>query len=154
MDFQKKEARKSAAASAARERALERSREKAEHGKLPHGGNAPVIPGEAAADHPVHVRPTDEQGREIRRRITGKRKRASATGGDDQQPRRLEVVTTGPSGPTDPAEASSSLSAPLRRLHERLKDPVNLLKLHIQHYHMSESSFRKRTVALKLPKEV
>ena len=88
--------------------------------------------------------------------MRGKRKRGAThgqTGGDDALP-RLHVEPEGTPAPPDPSEASSTISASLRRLHERLKDPLALMKLHLQHYHMSESSFRKRTAALKLPREI
>jgi hypothetical protein len=42
----------------------------------------------------------------------------------------------------------------LRRIHERLQDEVELLKLHIKHYHMNVSQFRRRTNALKLPEDI
>ena len=39
----------------------------------------------------------------------------------------------------------------LRRVHEKLKDKSELLKLHLKHYHMTLEQFKKRTSALRLP---
>ena len=39
----------------------------------------------------------------------------------------------------------------LRRVHEKLSDPSELLKLHLKHYHMSAQQFRRRTSKLKIP---
>ena len=41
----------------------------------------------------------------------------------------------------------------LKRIHQKLESPVELLKLHLKHYHMSSDQFRKRTSALKIPEE-
>ena len=40
------------------------------------------------------------------------------------------------------------------RIHQKLESPVELLKLHLKHYHMSSGQFRKRTSALKIPEEI
>ena len=34
------------------------------------------------------------------------------------------------------------------------KKPFELLKLHLQHYHMSLKDFKKRTSALQIPKDI
>ena len=47
--------------------------------------------------------------------------------------------------------AEDALPANLRKLHEKLKDNAELLKLHLKHYHMSTAQFRRRTSALKIP---
>eukprot|EP00435_Cladocopium_sp_Y103_P040166 s2649_g10.t2 len=44
-------------------------------------------------------------------------------------------------------------SLALQRIHEKLQSPTELLKLHLKHYHMSTEQFKRRTSALKLPKE-
>ena len=53
-----------------------------------------------------------------------------------------------------PEDAVDGVSRSLARLHERLKDPSELLRLHLKHFHMSTDVFKKRTSALKIPKEV
>ena len=35
-----------------------------------------------------------------------------------------------------------------------MKDPAELLKLHLKHYHMSTDQFKKRTSMLQIPKEI
>ena len=47
----------------------------------------------------------------------------------------------------------ADLPIALRRIHQKLRSPVELLKLHLKHYHMSTDQFRKRTSALKIPEE-
>eukprot|EP00438_Fugacium_kawagutii_P014944 Skav228845 [mRNA] locus=scaffold2630:88:7077:+ [translate_table: standard] len=46
------------------------------------------------------------------------------------------------------------LPVALQRIHDKLQSPTELLKLHLKHYHMSTEQFRRRTSALKLPKEI
>ena len=41
-----------------------------------------------------------------------------------------------------------------RRIHEKLKDKSELLKLHVKHYHMTTEQFKKRTSALRLPQAI
>ena len=58
---------------------------------------------------------------------------------------------------TEPEKESSSkgtLSLALQRIHDKLQSPTELLKLHLKHYHMSTDQFKKRTSALKLPKDI
>ena len=47
-----------------------------------------------------------------------------------------------------------TLSLALPRIHDKLQSPTELLKLHLKHYHMSTEQFKRRTSALKLPKEI
>ena len=42
----------------------------------------------------------------------------------------------------------------LRRIHEKLKDPVELYKPHLKHRHMNLDQFKRRTAALQFPKEI
>ena len=42
----------------------------------------------------------------------------------------------------------------LRRIHDKLRDPTELYKLHLKHHHMSLSQFKKRTSALQIPKDI
>ena len=42
----------------------------------------------------------------------------------------------------------------LRRIHDKLQKDTELLKLHIQRYHMSTAQFRKRTSELMIPESV
>ena len=48
----------------------------------------------------------------------------------------------------------ADLPLALRRIHQKLESPVELLKLHLKHYHMSSDQFRKRTSAPKIPEEI
>eukprot|EP00435_Cladocopium_sp_Y103_P032963 s108_g8.t1 len=47
-----------------------------------------------------------------------------------------------------------TLSFARQRIHEKLQSPAELLKLHLKHYHMSTEQLKRRTSALKLPKEI
>ena len=42
----------------------------------------------------------------------------------------------------------------LRRIHEKLKDKTEPLKLHVKHYHMTTEQFKQRTSALRLPQAI
>ena len=46
-----------------------------------------------------------------------------------------------------------TLSLALQRIHDKLQSPTELLKLHLKHYHMTTEQVKRRTSALKLPKE-
>ena len=47
-----------------------------------------------------------------------------------------------------------TLSLALQRIHDKLQSSTELLKLHLKPYHMSTEQFKRRTSALKLPKEI
>ena len=47
-----------------------------------------------------------------------------------------------------------TLPLALKRIHDKLSSPTEHFKLHLKHYHMSPEQFRRRTSALKLPKEI
>ena len=53
-----------------------------------------------------------------------------------------------------PAPVEPRLPLGLRRIHEKLNSDVELLKIHLKHYHMSLEQFRRRTNQLKLPETV
>ena len=48
----------------------------------------------------------------------------------------------------------SSVPKPLQKIHDRLRDNVELFKLHLQHDHMSTENFKKRTSHLRIPAEI
>ena len=48
----------------------------------------------------------------------------------------------------------SELDLSLKRIHQKLRDPTELLKLHLKHYHMSTEQFMLRTSQLNLPKDI
>eukprot|EP00435_Cladocopium_sp_Y103_P069455 s1543_g33.t1 len=50
--------------------------------------------------------------------------------------------------------AKGTLSVAFQRSHEKLQSTTELLKLHLKHYRMSTEQFKRRTSALKLPKEI
>ena len=49
-------------------------------------------------------------------------------------------------------EGPTSLPLALGRIHQRLSEPQELKKLHLQHHHMTTDQLRFRTRALHLPK--
>jgi len=48
----------------------------------------------------------------------------------------------------------AKLKKSLTKIHEKLSKPVELLKLHLKHYHMSLENFKKRTSQLQIPAKV
>ena len=42
----------------------------------------------------------------------------------------------------------------LSKIHARLRDKAELVKLHLKHYHMKPKNFQRRTSALKCPKDI
>ena len=65
-----------------------------------------------------------------------------------------------PIDPTSPIKSTGSKAEPsvhdisLKRIHNKLSDSAELLKLHLKHYHMTTEQFKKRTSQLQLPKEI
>ena len=64
-----------------------------------------------------------------------------------------EAEPAGPAPNLEP-QAGPPLPLPLRRIHEKLSKDTELLKLHLKHYHMSTTQFRRRTSQLKLPETI
>ena len=56
--------------------------------------------------------------------------------------------------PPEPHPSTSNMPAALLKLHKRLNKEVELYKLHVKHYHMSLSQFKRRTTQLALPDTV
>merc|ERR1712026_336827 len=56
--------------------------------------------------------------------------------------------------PAPPVPQEEDVNKSFKKIHDKLKDETELYKLHLKHYHMTPKSFRHRTSALKLPKEV
>ena len=84
-------------------------------------------------------------------RITGK------TAGTHERMKQSDSVVDSP----EPQEESSarvedpSLIKPaLQRIHSKLSNKAELLKLHLKHYHMTSKQFRQRTSNLQIPKEI
>ncbi len=55
---------------------------------------------------------------------------------------------------TEKGMGPGGLPIALRRIHQKLSKDVELLKLHLKHYHMTPSQFRRRTNLLQLPEEI
>ena len=56
--------------------------------------------------------------------------------------------------PPPPVPQEDDVKKSLKKIHDKLNNETELYKLHLKHYHMTPKSFRHRTSALKLPKEV
>ena len=70
----------------------------------------------------------------------------------EHRSRRLRSKTSvSDQAPLTPVQ---ELSTSLRKLHERLANKDELLKLHLKHYHMSARQFKLRTSELKLPEQI
>ena len=52
--------------------------------------------------------------------------------------------------PTQPKEVLAAMS----KLLARLRNPLELLKLHLKHYHMSLAPLKHRTSSLRLPEDI
>ena len=68
-----------------------------------------------------------------------------------------EPVSEAPKPPQDTGESKSPggmVPPALAKLHKRLEREVELYKLHVKHYHMSPTQFKKRTAQLALPDSV
>ena len=66
----------------------------------------------------------------------------------------IEDVPEVPVSQKKDPKIKADLPLALKRIHQKLESPVELLKLHLKHYHMSSDQFRKRTSALKIPEEI
>ena len=53
-----------------------------------------------------------------------------------------------------PGQEVSRASSAFQRMLEKLRNDVELYKLHVKHYHMSPAQFRRRTSMLGLPGEI
>ena len=69
-------------------------------------------------------------------------------------PRKGETPIDGKSVEPCEREGLSYVPSALLRLHKRLMKDVELYKLHVKHYHMNLTQFRRRTSELALPDEV
>ena len=67
-------------------------------------------------------------------------------GSDALEPRRLSVPL--------PGSEVHAMTPAYRKMLKKLEDSVELYKLHVKHYHMSPTQFRRRTSMLGLPDSV
>ena len=67
-------------------------------------------------------------------------------GNESLEPRRISVPL--------PGSEAQALTPAYRRMIKRLDDKVELYKLHVKHYHMSPTQFRRRTSMLNLPDRI
>ena len=67
-------------------------------------------------------------------------------GSDSLEPRRISVPL--------PGSEAQALTPAYRKMIKRLDDKVELYKLHVKHYHMSPTQFRRRTSMLNLPDRI
>ena len=67
-------------------------------------------------------------------------------GSEALEPRRIALPL--------PGQEVSRASPAFQRMLEKLRNEVELYKLHVKHYHMSPAQFRRRTSMLGLPGEI
>ena len=67
-------------------------------------------------------------------------------GNESLEPRRISVPL--------PASEAQAVTPAYRKMIKRLDDKVELYKLHVKHYHMSPTQFRRRTSMLNLPERI
>ena len=51
-------------------------------------------------------------------------------------------------------EPKSSLDKALEKIHEKLSDPAELLRIHLKHHHMNLQNFKARTSMLRIPQKI
>ena len=68
------------------------------------------------------------------------------SGNDSLERRRISVPL--------PGSEAQALTPAYRKMIKRLDDKVELYKLHVKHYHMSPTQFRRRTSMLNLPDHI
>jgi len=56
--------------------------------------------------------------------------------------------------PAVPEPQAGDLPLAIRRIHSKLRDMVELHKLHLKHYHMTPTQFKRRAQALRLPEDI
>ena len=69
-----------------------------------------------------------------------------APGREDTEPRRIDLPL--------PGQEVSQATPAFKKMLERLRNEVELYKLHVKHYHMSSTQFRRRTSMLGLPDDI
>ena len=67
-------------------------------------------------------------------------------GNESLEPRRISAPL--------PGSEAQALTPAYRKMIKRLDDKVELYKLHVKHYHMSPTQFRRRTSMLNLPERI
>eukprot|EP00434_Breviolum_minutum_P041308 symbB.v1.2.036747.t1/scaffold5255.1/size29345/1 len=67
-------------------------------------------------------------------------------GNESLEPRRISVPL--------PGSEAQALTPAYRKMIKRLDDKVELYKLHVKHYHMSPTQFRRHTSMLNLPERI
>ena len=67
-------------------------------------------------------------------------------GNESLEPRRISVPL--------PGSEAQALTPAYRKMIKRLDDKVELYRLHVKHYHMSPTQFRRRTSMLNLPERI
>ena len=87
---------------------------------------------------------------EVRRRMNSKQSEKGPSAQADQP----EVNPPVEKEETPEEEPEKVVEKSLDRIHEKLKRPQELLKLHLKRHHMTPTQFRKRTSALKIPEEI
>ena len=105
-------------------------------GAGPHGGPDPLAPPARRRRDPKSSSPRDK---EIDIPPEPLDIDAPEEAADQGPVRRSE-----PGSEVEPTQGEQ-LKIGLRRIHDRLSDRAELLKLHLKHYHMSTDKFRRRT---------
>ena len=68
---------------------------------------------------------------------------------EDREPDGQELPTVKKELP-----AAKTARTALEKIHDKLRDKGELVKLLLKHYHMSTVNFKKRTSALQIPKDI
>ena len=71
-----------------------------------------------------------------------------------QVPEDLDISEPLVEVPGEEPSEEDKVKKVLRKIHDRLRDNGELLKIHLKHYHMTTENFKRRTTQLKIPKEI
>ena len=71
-----------------------------------------------------------------------------------KKPSGVDMPKSGDKQKAEPDGTGPSLTTTLEKIHAKLRNKLELYKLHLKHYHMPLSSFKKRTSQLKIPQDI
>jgi len=81
----------------------------------------------------------------------GKQEEQQEGDSDDDKP--LVPAKPGPA-PPEPQAGQQELPLAVRRIHQKLRDPVKLMKLHLKHYLHDAKSIQETNFSIQLPEEI
>ena len=83
-----------------------------------------------------------------------KRRRDSKPGKPIEVPDNLDMSEPLVEVPEGDLSEGDKVKKVLQKIHARLRDNGELLKIHLKHYHMTTDNFKRRTTQLKIPNDI